>query len=198
MKPQMLQCWIAGILLCALVSARGQSNPYGLIAIKAGTNADGFDKTPTNSRLYILGPTNQYKVPVLRLIVADKPLPAGKLSLFEGTVLKGLQDPHPQAFKIPLSPGQCSQTAYAQIVDVPITNGPALEMIVAMFNSPAGGTIAVDVANADDVSQSKSYIVPVLAVQELRRQYIQAKTGKQPESTGQQDFKATDRRASDR
>jgi hypothetical protein len=175
MKPQMLRCWIAGILLCALLAARGQTNPYGLIAIKAGATADTIDKKETNSRLYILGPTNQHQSPILRLIIADKPLMVGRLSLFEGTIINDPQDQRMQAFKIPLATNQCSLTAYAQIIDVPITNGPARDLLVAMFNSAPNATVAVDVVNADNVSQSKSYIVPALAIQELRRQYSHIK-----------------------
>ena len=47
-----------------------------------------------------------------------------------------------------------------------------------MLNSPPTATVAVDVVDADDLTQSKSYIVPVLAVQELRRQYTRVKAAK--------------------
>ena len=165
-------------MLCALLPVRGQTNPYGLIAIKAGAAADAMDKKVTNSRLYILGPTNQYKTPVLRLVIADKPLMVGRLSFFEGTIMKDPQTQTMQTFKIALASNQCSRTAYAQMVDVPITNGPALAMLVAMLNSPPNATVAVDVVDEDDLTQSKSYIVPLLAVQELRRQYTRVKAAK--------------------
>ena len=176
MKPQMLQCWIAGILLCALLTVRGQTNPYGLVAIKAGAAAGTMDKKETNSRLYILGPTNQYKTPILRLIIADKPLMVGRLSLFEGTIIKDPQGQQTmQTFKVPLATNQCSLTAYAQIIDVPITNGPARDLLVAVFNSAPSSTVAIDVVNADNLNQSKSYIVPGLAIEELKRQYAHIK-----------------------
>jgi len=53
-----------------------------------------------------------------------------------------------------------------------------MDMLVAVLNSAPTATVAVDVVNADDLSQSKSYIVPVLAIQELRRQYTLVKAAK--------------------
>jgi hypothetical protein len=179
MKPQTLRCGIAALLLGALLPVLGQNSPYGLIAIKEGASPDGFDRKLTNSRLFIVGPTNQYKAPVLRLIIADKPLVVGRLSLFEGTIIKDVTDAKTiQAFKVLLAADQCSQTAHAQVIDLPITNGPALDMVVAMFNSAPGSTVAIDVVNEDNRSQSKSYIVPRLAIQELRKQYILVKKAK--------------------
>ena len=178
MKPGALHFWAAIVLLCAVVEVRGQANQYGLIAIKPNDSAEGMQRTTTTSRLFVLGPTNQYKTPILRLTITDKPFMVGRLSLFEGTIVKGTQDQTMQAFKIPLVTNRFPQTAYAQIIDVPITNGPVLEMLLAIFDSPPGATVAVDVVDSDYPNQSKSYIVPVTAIQELRRQYVAVKTAK--------------------
>jgi hypothetical protein len=167
----------AAIILCfGVVAVLGQSNPYGLIAIKANAGPEGMEKKPTTSRLFVLGPTNQYKLPVLRLVITDKPFMAGRLTLFEGTVVTVSNEM--RTFKIPLVTNRFPQTSYAQMVDVPITTGPVIDMLVAMLNSPPSATVAIDVVDADFPSQSKSYIVPLPAIQELRRQYIAVKTAK--------------------
>ena len=158
------------ILLFAVVEVLGQSSQYGLLAIKASDNAEGMEKKQTTSRLYIVGPTNDYKLPVLRLIITDKPFMVGRLSLFEGTIVSASNEM--RAFKIPLTTNQLPQAKYAQMVDLPITNGPVTQMLAAMLNSPPSATIAVDVVDDDDPKQSKSYIVPRSAIDELRRQYL--------------------------
>lgn len=171
-------CWALLLLLCAVVEGRGQSNPYGLIAIKASDSPEGIEKKQTSSRLFILGPTNQYKLPVLRLTIADKPFMLGSLSLLESTIVKDPQSHTMETFKIPLVTNHFPQTAYAQLIDVPITNGPVTAMLAAIFDSPPGATVAIDVVDADNPGQSKSYIVPAPAIQELRRQYLVVKAAK--------------------
>jgi hypothetical protein len=158
------------MVLLFAIQVPGQSNQYGLISIKAADNADGMDKEQTTSRLFIMGQTNEYRLPILRLIIADKPFMVGRLSLFEGTIINASNQM--KAFKIPLATNQLPQARYAQIIDVPITNGPVTHMLAAMFNSLPSDTVAVDVVDEDDPKQSKSYIVPRSAIDELRRQYL--------------------------
>jgi hypothetical protein len=176
MKRRMLHGWALIVLWCAVSAVLGQPAQYGLFAIKASAGPDGLEKKQTTTRLFILGPTNQYNLPVLRLAITDKPFMAGRLSLFEGSII--IASKEVQAFKIPLVTNRFPQTAYAQIIDVPITTGPVIDMLVAIFNSPASATVAVDVVDADNPNQSKSYIVPAPAIQELRRQYIAVKRAK--------------------
>jgi hypothetical protein len=176
MKLSMVACRPAIILLGSVVAVLGQSNPFGLIAIKTTNSVEGIERMQTTSRLFILGPTNEYKLPILRLVITDKPFMAGRPSLFEAAVTKSADTV--VEFKIPLTTNRFPQTAHAQMIDVPITNGPVIEMLVAMFNSPPGGTVVVDVVDADYPEKSKSYIVPVLALQELKQQYVAVKRSK--------------------
>ena len=176
MKRRMLYGWALIVLFSAVSAALGQQAQYGLIAIKAINGPEGIERKPTTSRLFILGPTNQYKLPLLRLTITDKPFMAGRLSLFECSIVIGAKEV--QAFRIPLVTNRFPQTAYAQIVDVPITSGPVTDMLVAVFNSSPEATVGVDVVDADSPNESKSYIVPVPAIQELKRQYIAVKRAK--------------------
>jgi hypothetical protein len=164
------------LLFCAVAAALAQSSPYGLIAIKPTNGPEGIEQKPTTTRLFILGPTNQYNLPLLRLAMTDKPFMAGRLSLLEGSIV--IRSKETQAFRIPLVTNRFPQTAYAQIVDVPITPGPVTDMLVAIFNSPAGATVGIGVVDADSPSLSKSYIVPAPAIQDLKKQYIRVKTAK--------------------
>ena len=150
--------------------ALGQSGPYGLTAIKSSEGPERMEKKPTSSRLFILGPTNEYHMPVLRLAITDKPFMVGDLTLFEATIVT--ESNAMQTYKIPLVTNYFPHTEYSQIIDVPITNGPVTQMLAAMFNSPARATVAVDVVDGDHPDQSKSYIVPRPALDELRRQYL--------------------------
>ena len=166
------------VLLCTVGAALGQSNQLGLIAIKASNTAEGMEKKPTTSRLFILSQIQEDKLPVLRLIITDKPFMVGNLSAFEGTIVTDARSNSMQTFRIPLDTKSVRETAFAQMVDVPITNGPVTQMLAAMFNSPPGATVAVDVVDADNPAQSKSYIVPAAALLELRRQYLVARAAK--------------------